>query len=176
VIVNTQEDHTIAALNELVSVHLAARCANNGEFMAAMRDDAKAALLSCLPEGSVIGDDIAVRAEQNTADVMHICVPDYSVLDQFEKHLTDEQLAKISGGAFEIACVLSIIGVAVASIFIGSVKAGALASSVAVTIGAAVVIAASAGTVVFGTALGVGMAGGLGAFNSDQDVSVGHAS
>jgi len=106
-----QQDNTIAALNELVSIHLAARCVNNGEFMAAMRDDAKAAVISCLPEGLSIGDDIAVRAEQNTADVMHICVPDYSVLEHLGENLTDEQLAKISGGAFEITCALSVIGV-----------------------------------------------------------------
>lgn len=171
-----QEDHTIAAVNELVSIHLAAHCTNNGEFMAAMRDDAKAALLSCLPEGSIIGNDIAVRSVQNTADVVHIGIPDYSVLGQFDEYLTDDQLAKISGGAFEIACVLSIIGVAVASIFIGTVKASALATTVAVSIGAAVVIAGTIGTLAFGTALGVGMAAGLGAFQSDQDVSVGHVS
>lgn len=173
---STQEDHTIAAVNELASVHLAAHCVNNGEFMVAMRDDAKAAVLSCLPEGSVIGDEIVVRSVQNTADVMHIGIPDYSVLDQFEDHLTDEQLAKISGGAFEISCVLSVIGVVVAGVFIGSVKAGALANTVAVAIGAATVIGVTATVAVAGTGIGVGIAAGVGAFDSDQDVTVGHAS
>lgn len=173
---NTQQDHTIAAVNELVSIHLASTCAKNGEFMAAMRDDAKAAVLSCLPQGSVIGDDIRVQSVQNTADVMHISVPDYSVLSQFEEHLTDDQLAKISGGVFEIACVLSVIGCAVAAIFIGSVKASALATATAVTIGAAVVIGATVGFAAVATGIGVGIAAGVGAFNSDQAVSVGHAS
>lgn len=171
-----QEDHTIAAINELVSIHLAAGCTKDAKFMAAMRDDAKAAMLSCLPAGSVIGDDIAVRSVQNTADVMHICVPDYSVLDQLEEHLTDDQLAKISGGVFEIACVLSVIGCAVAAIFIGSVKASALGTVTAVSIGAAVVVAVAVSGVAVGTGIGVGIAAGVGAFSSDQDVSVVHAS
>jgi len=171
-----QQDNTIAALNELVSIHLAARCVNNGEFMAAMRDDAKAAVISCLPEGLSIGDDIAVRAEQNTADVMHICVPDYSVLEHLGENLTDEQLAKISGGAFEITCALSVIGVVTATIFIGSVKAGALANTVAVAIGAATVVGLTATVAAVGTGVGVGIAAGLGHFSGDQEVTVGHAS
>jgi len=149
---------------------------NNGEFMAAMRDDAKAAVISCLPEGLSIGDDIAVRAEQNTADVMHICVPDYSVLEHLGENLTDEQLAKISGGAFEITCALSVIGVVTATIFIGSVKAGALANTVAVAIGAATVVGLTATVAAVGTGVGVGIAAGLGHFAGDQEVTVGHAS
>ena len=154
-------------------MHLAARCVNDEKFMAAMRGNARDAVISCFPEGShaEVLEKIQIRAEQNTTDVMHIAVPAYSVLHEMNVHLTEDQMGRISGGAFEIACVLSVTGVSTAAIFIGITKAKIIADVIAISIGAAVVAGAAVAATAAVAGVGVGIAAGLGAF--DRDVTAG---
>lgn len=151
----------------------------------------KAALEDCLPRL----ENVDVVYKQNTASEVNVVVPDFPQYDNELRQLTEEQMQKITGGAFEIVGVVGVIGgigvmligakgvtavgaagaVATVTLFgttIGvnaaAVAAGALAAGLAVSTG--LVAAAAAGG-----AVALGIAAGAGAF-SGSGVSVAHAS
>ncbi|MDD9806073.1 MAG: hypothetical protein OXU44_03880 [Gammaproteobacteria bacterium] len=151
----------------------------------------KAALEDCLPRL----EKVDVVYKQNTANEVNIVVPSFPQYDGELQRLTEQQIEKITGGAFEIVGIVGIVGgIGVMLIGAGGVTAvgatGSVASvmlfgtvigvnAAAVAAGAAAVgLAAGAGIVaaaVVSTAVGLGIAAGAGAFNSGP-VSVGHAS
>lgn len=151
----------------------------------------KAALEDCLPRL----ENVDVVYKQNTASEVNVVVPDFPQYDDELQQLTEQQMQKITGGAFEVVGVVGIIGgigvmligakgvtavgavgaVATVTLFgttIGvnaaAVAAGALAAGLAVSAGL-VAAAAAGGAVALGIAAGAGAFGGSG-------VSVAHAS
>jgi len=119
--------------------------------------------------------------EQNTADVVHIAVPDFAGLDtSMAQALKDADLEQVSGGELGISLFFGSIGVGLASVLgLNAVAAAGAGSVIAGALGAAVVIGsfgAAAGLAVAGAGLGVGIAAAVGAFDGNQAVNVGHNS
>jgi len=83
-----------------------------------------------------------VRAVQNTAGMLNICIPDYKALsDGTVERLSEEQMSNVSGG---LIWLLSLLAVPAAITGAGAVGAAAVAAGV-----------------------GVGIAAGVGAFDED---------
>ncbi|MDD9806254.1 MAG: hypothetical protein OXU50_05585 [Gammaproteobacteria bacterium] len=126
---------------------------------------------------------VSIVYPQNTADVVHVPVPDYNGLEEASaraRELADQDLEAVSGGELGIALFFGTIGIGVATSLgltgvlaggaagVGAVAIGATIFASAVTIGVTLIAGATA-------AIGVGLASGLGAFDG-QDVNIGHAS
>ena len=129
--------------------------------------------------------------EQNTADELNVVVPYFPELDVVMRSMTEEELEQLSGGDI-IASVIFLVTGSLASIgfacgFSGLGAAGIAAATTvggfalggtlgAVVAGAAIVGAVggiAAGVIaVVGTAAGVGIAAGLGAFSSGSSSPV----
>jgi len=90
--------------NEIASVTWAKKCAEDGKFLAAIKaDPAKVFGESALPP------QMQIRAVQNTADTLHVCVPDYQGLNDVSvDKISDEQMAEVSGGFFFLLPLLAI--------------------------------------------------------------------
>lgn len=169
--------NNIPLMNEIISVVLAAGCLNNEEFRANLEAGDLAAVIGEEYAGLLDQNNIAVQTVQNTADTVNIALPSYESLDEAWMEMTDEQLEKISGGAFEIVALCTLIGVGV-SVGIGLITAGKIvitATATMTAIGAGILI--GAGTVLGGAAAaGIYVGVGLHLAGQNQDVNVGHAS
>jgi len=133
-------------------------------------------------------ENFNVTYAQNTADELNVVVPDFPDWDHKIDQITEEQLAEIAGG--ELFVTVGVVGAFFAKIGImlsvgsGILGTGAAGASIASASAIAAGVAASAlvvgagvlGTSVVATGLGVGIAAGLGAFDGNQAVSVGHSS
>ena len=73
--------------NELVLALLAKKYASNPEMLAAVKKNPRKVL-------ELHNDALQVKTVQNTAHVLHVCVPDYGAL----KTLEEQKLAQISAG------------------------------------------------------------------------------
>ena len=73
--------------NELVLALLAKKYASNPEMLAAVKEDPRKVL-------ELHNDALQVKTVQNTAHVLHVCVPDYGAL----KTVEEQKLAQISAG------------------------------------------------------------------------------
>jgi len=105
--------------NEIASVIWAKKCAADRGFLTKIRADVATAF-----EGSTLPPSMQVRAVQNTADTLDICVPDYRGLnDAAVNELRDEQMAGVSGGLFFLFGLLGLVGTA------GTVGAAATAGA-----------------------------------------------
>jgi len=110
--------------NEIASVIWAKKCASDRGFLARIQADVGTAF-----EGSTLPASMQVRAVQNTADTLNICVPDYRGLnDAAVNELSDEQMAGVSGGLFFLFGLLGLIGTAGAIGAAAAVGAGAAAA------------------------------------------------
>ena len=81
---------TLPMTNELVSVLLAKKCADDHALLAAVRENPRKAL-------EVRNDVANVRTVQNTPAVLHVCVPDYEAL----RACGERELTQVSGGISE---------------------------------------------------------------------------
>ena len=77
----------IPAANEVVSALLAKKYAADRALLAVVKSDPRKVLDT--PETA-----LQVRTVQNTADVLHVCVPDYEAMSE----LKSDELESISGG------------------------------------------------------------------------------
>ena len=162
----------LAATNELVSALLAGACQRDADLRAMAETDPKKVFSF---EGVTLDDKVTVRSVQNTADTVHIVVPCYESYDKIFGSLSDQQLAAISGGDAIVATIIGTIALCVGTLG-GIVLGGGALASAAGYVGCLVVGAVTIGlaTWAVGAAVGVGIAAGLGAFDSDNsDVSVG---
>ncbi len=126
-------------------------------------------------------EKFSIVYEQNTADVVHIAVPDFAGLDaSMAQALKDADLEQVSGGELGISLFFGSIGVGLASVLgLNAVAAAGAGSVIAGVLGASVVIGSfglAAGLAVAGAGLGVGIAAAVGAFDGNQAVNVGHNS
>ncbi len=143
---------------------------------------------------SQMEERMSIRYEQNTADELNIAIPDSQILgDKRFQQMTEAQLEKISGGAFEIVALFTAIGTAmgvgigVTGVTVATGAAGLTAGAAAATFtavvtttslattlaGLAVVGSVVAGAVAVTAAVGVGVAAGLGAFSGGGGGNVG---
>lgn len=169
--------NSIPLMNEIVSAALAAGCAKDEKIRANLEAGDLAAVIGEEYAGLLDQNNIAVQTVQNTADTVNIALPCYEALDEAWMEMTDEQLEKISGGAFEIVAVCTLIGVGV-SVAIGMITAGKIvitSTAVMTAIGAGVLIGTAA-TLAGAAAIGIGVGVHLHMAGQDQDVNVGHAS
>lgn len=167
----------IPLMNEVVSVALAAGCVKDEKFRAGLEAGNMAAVVGKECADLLDRNNIAVRTVQNTADTVHIALPCYEALEEAWMTMSDEQLEKVSGGAFEVVAVCTMIGVGV-SVAIGTITAGKFvitSTAVMTAIGAGVLIGA-ASTVVGSAAIGIGVGVHLHLSGQDQNVNVGLAS
>ncbi len=164
---------TLPLINELAAIYLGA---------AKVSPEADSEFKTFLNENLNQFKDFNVIYKQNTANEVNVVVPDYLMLESQEfLVMTNSQLEKISGGAFEIAVFLGGLGAAlgVGTIITsasGAAVVGVVATGVGgVTIGYGIASVAAgaaviaAGVIAGGAVLagvGVGVAAGLGAFNS----------
>ena len=74
-------------INELVLALLAKKYAGSPEMLAAVKENPRKAL-------ELRDDSLQVKMVQNTAQVLHVCVPDYAALQTVK----EQQLAQISAG------------------------------------------------------------------------------
>ncbi|MDD9868693.1 MAG: hypothetical protein OXU50_02185 [Gammaproteobacteria bacterium] len=109
--------------NEIASVIWAKKCAVDRGFLAQIKADAATAF-----EGGALPASMEVRAVQNTADTLNICVPGYRGLEDAVNQLSDEQMAGVSGGLFFLFGLLGLIGTAGAVGAAAAVGAGAAAA------------------------------------------------
>lgn len=132
------------------------------------------------------GSGVEIVTPRNTAGELNIVVPYYPQLDgcfEATRHLTDEQLAKISGGAvFEILGLATsfglMLGFAASTSTVAGVKI-ATAGTLTTIIGAVSIAGLAASQITMYSGIGVGIAAAAGAFahaQSDADVNLGHAS
>jgi len=169
--------NNIPLMNEIVSAALARGCLEDEKFRENLEAGNMAAIIG--GEGAAVleKNNIAVRTVHNTADTVHIALPCYEALDEAWMEMTDEQLQKISGGAFEVVAVCTVIGVGV------SVTLGFLFGETAVITSATVLTAVGAGvwigvaaTVAGSAAIEIGVGVHLHLAGQDQNVNVGLAS
>jgi len=150
----------------------------------------KAALEEYLPRL----ENVNVVYKQNTADELNVVVPSFPQYDSELQRLTEDQIEKITGGAFEIVGIVGIVGgLGVMLIGAKGVTAIGAAGSIATvtlfgtTIGvnaAAVAagatacgLAAAAGLVaIAGVSAAVGLGLAAGGLAGGGPVNVGHAS
>jgi len=166
----------IPLMNEIVSAALAAGCVKDEKFRANLEAGNMAAAIGEEYAGLLDNNNIAVRTVQNTADTVHVAVPCYEALDKAWMEMSDEQLEKISGGAFEVVALCTVIGVGV-SLTLGFLfgDAAVITSATVLTaVGAGILIGAAA-TVAGVAAIGIGVGVGL-HMTGNQPVNVGHAS
>jgi len=129
---------------------------------------------------------------QNTANTVHIVVPEFGDFDkEFSRlmEMRDEDLRNIAGGEIWIGGTLvGLIGtigtsvgigtaITASSICVGGASLSALMAGIGI-ISAMVALPVVAGVLVSGTiaGIGVGIAAGVGAFGHDSDVNIGLAS
>lgn len=161
-------------INEIAAVGI-------GKFLTdtATRAEDKATMENILAQFTQIN----IVHPQNTADVIHVVVPDYSGFEEAviqARELTDQDLEQVSGGEIGISAFFGTIGAGILTgIGLGAFVGTGMAGGLAVAIGATTVISSFViGGILIagvGTAIGVGLASGLGAFD-EQHVSIGHAS
>lgn len=131
-------------------------------------------------------DQINIVYQQNTADAVHIVVPDFSDFDEAvsqARALADKELEQVSGGeiGWTVGMFFGTFGVAIASaLSLNAVAAGGALGAGAIAIGAAVVLGSTAAGLTalagVGAGIGVGIAAAVGAFDGNQAVNVGHNS
>ena len=169
--------NNIPLMNEIVSAALARGCLKDEKFRENLEAGNMAAIIG--GEGAAVleKNNIAVRTVHNTADTVHIALPCYEALDEAWMEMTDEQLEKISGGAFEVVAVCTVIGVGV-SVTLGFLfgEAAVITSATVLTaVGAGVLIGVAA-TLAGSAAIGIGVGVHLHLAGQDQNVNVGLAS
>ncbi|MDD9869721.1 MAG: class IIb bacteriocin, lactobin A/cerein 7B family [Gammaproteobacteria bacterium] len=169
--------NNIPLMNEIVSAALARGCLKDEKFRENLEAGNMAAIIG--GEGAAVleKNNIAVRTVHNTADTVHIALPCYEALDEAWMEMTDEQLQKISGGAFEVVAVCTVIGVGV-SVTLGFLfgEAAVITSATVLTaVGAGVLIGVAA-TLAGSAAIGIGVGVHLHLAGQDQNVNVGLAS
>ena len=77
----------ILLTNEIASALLAKKCAGDKALLSAVKSDPGEAL-------DMRETALQVRTVQNTADVLHVCVPSYEALNK----VNDGELNQVSGG------------------------------------------------------------------------------
>ena len=169
--------NNIPLMNEIISASLAAGCLKDEKFRENLEAGNMAAIIGEESAGLLEKNNITVRTVHNTADTVHIALPCYEALDEAWMEMTDEQLEKISGGAFEVVALCTLIGVGV-SVAIGAITAGKFvitSTAVMTAIGAGVLIGVGA-TLAGSAAIGIGVGVHLHLSAQDQPVNIGHAS
>ncbi len=127
-------------------------------------------------------DKINIVHPQNTADVMHIAVPDYTGFEEAAlraRELADKDLEQVSGGEIGISAFFGGIGASILTgIGLGAFVGTGMAGGLAVAVGATAVISSAVigGLAIagVGAAIGVSIATSMGVF--DEPVNIGHAS
>lgn len=167
----------IPLMNEIISAALAAGCLEDEKFRANLEAGKLAAIIGEEFAGLLDNNNIAVRTVQNTADTVHIALPCYKALDEAWMTMSDEQLEKISGGAFEVVAACTVIGVGV-SLTLGFLfgESAVITSATLLTAVGAGVLIGVASTVVGAAAIGIGVGVHLHLAGQEQDVNVGLAS
>lgn len=120
---------------------------------------------------------------QNTADVVHIVVPDYSGFEEAAlqaRELADKDLEQVSGGEIGISAFFGTIGAGILTgVGLGAFVGTGMAGSLAIAVGATAVVSSMViGGLVLagaGAAIGISVATSMGVFN-ESPVNVGLAS
>jgi len=178
-LVQTMPATTLPMVNEIAAVGLGASLANP-EARTRIEEDMRSNF-----------NDLELVYRQNTADTMHIAVPDFSCIDDTAAELSDDDLAQVVGGEILVSAIIgaiAAIGVAigvgtVTTVVVGGVVGTVVAGS-SVVAGATMLGIAAAVGVTAGTAVALGIAHGVGAFNpgggggggGEQYVTISHAS
>lgn len=149
----------VPVTNEIISVIWAKKCVEDRNLLAETKAD---------PAAGALGGkaSMQVRAVQNTADTLNICIPDYRAMnDGTLDRLADEQMANVAGGILPLLFIAVPVAVAVAPAVIAVATAGGAFTAAAVGAGAFIAVGA-----------GLGAASAAGLFDEDSDVTVGTAS
>ena len=113
---------TDSITNEMAAAIIADKCRADQDFFRCMQADCKTALSSL--SGVSLTDDLNVSVVRNAPGRVHVVLPDYeSQKDVQRSHLSDEQMAQVSGG--EILITILAVGVVGAAI-VGSGIAAAV--------------------------------------------------
>lgn len=160
-LVQTMPATTLPMVNEIAAVGLGASLAN------------PAARARMEPDMLSNFNDLEVVYRQNTADTMHIAVPNFSCIDEPAPELTDGELAQVVGGEILVSAIIGAIAAVGVAIGVGTVTTvvvggvvGTIVAVSSVVAGAAMLGLAAAVGVTAGTAVALGVAHGVGAFNS----------